>query len=65
MALLWGEKMLEIDRYCVGEYHPDYIEKLEVVKQLRLVVENARPIDEVDLEWFCLRGQPTDSCLVM
>ncbi|KAJ5538643.1 TPR domain protein [Penicillium frequentans] len=31
MALLWAEKALEVERYCVGENHPDYQKMLDTV----------------------------------
>lgn len=53
MALLWAEKELEVDQYCVGEDHPDYVRELDVVKRLRAAAESSEPVDECVNEWFC------------
>jgi hypothetical protein len=44
LALLWAEKELESDRFCVGEDHPDYPEKRDFVEELRQAVEGKRPV---------------------
>jgi hypothetical protein len=31
MSVLWAEKELEVDRYCIGEDHPDYQKVSEAV----------------------------------
>jgi hypothetical protein len=52
MALLWAEKELEVDSYCVGEDHPDYATELDIVQKLRKAVENSEPVDASVMEWF-------------
>jgi len=42
MALLWAEKELEVNLYCVGEDHPGYKEMLDLVTNLRAEVTNAK-----------------------
>jgi hypothetical protein len=52
MALLWAEKELEIDGYCIGEDHPDYQKELEAVNQLREAVKSSEPFDQSTIKWF-------------
>jgi hypothetical protein len=35
MALLWAEKGLEIDLYCLGKDHPEYQHMLKAVDVLQ------------------------------
>lgn len=65
MALMWAEKELEVDLYCVGEDHPDSVKELNVVERLRAAAENSVPIDECVTDWFSLQGRPTESCITM
>lgn len=46
LALLWAEKALDHDRYCVGEDHPDYAKELDFVEKLRTVVERKVPVEQ-------------------
>lgn len=34
MALLWAEKKLEVDNYCIGIDHPDYRTELDTIAHL-------------------------------
>lgn len=52
MALLWAEKVLEIDLYCVGEDNPEYKRVLLIVEEMRDVVRGSKPLSESSLEWF-------------
>lgn len=67
MALLWTEKELEIDQYCIGKDHPDYEEEQKTIVQLRAAVESSLPFDESKITWF--QANPTDTssenCTVM
>ncbi|KAF7592476.1 hypothetical protein BBP40_000211 [Aspergillus hancockii] len=65
MAVLWAEKELEVDRYCIGEDHPDYRKELEMVDRLRAAAETLLPFDESITEWFGLDDPPADSCIIM
>lgn len=65
MALLWAEKELEVDRYCLGEDHPDCRKELEIVGQLRAAVETSNPPDESVTRWFRLQDPSADSCIMM
>ncbi|KAF7131479.1 hypothetical protein CNMCM5793_004704 [Aspergillus hiratsukae] len=58
MALLWAQKELEVDRYCVGEDHPDFEIELDIVHRLRAAVEGSAPVDEVVTRWFRLHDWP-------
>ena len=55
MALLWAEKELEVDRYCVGEDHPDYAKEVERIIQLRRAVESSEPFDPSKITRFNLQ----------
>lgn len=65
MALLWVQKELEVDYYCVGEDHSDYKKELEIVYWLQGIVERSGPLDECVTEWFNLHGRPAESCILM
>lgn len=65
MALLWAEKELEVDRYCVGEDHPDYATKLDIVRKLREAVESTKPVDASVIKWFDLSNGFDDLCVMM
>ncbi|KAF1952906.1 TPR domain protein, partial [Byssothecium circinans] len=64
MALLWAEKELEVDRYCVGEDHPDYATELDMVQKLREAVESSKPVDASVTEWFDLQSSSGDPCAI-
>ena len=65
MALLWAEKELEVDRYCVGEDYPDYRKELEIVDRLRASTGVSGPLDESVSEWFHLHETPAEDCTIM
>ncbi|KFY65616.1 hypothetical protein V496_02447 [Pseudogymnoascus sp. VKM F-4515 (FW-2607)] len=51
MALLWAEKELEVDDYCIGADHPDYLMELDTVNQLRKAAKSSEPFDQSTIEW--------------
>lgn len=46
MALLWAEKGLEVNRYCVGEDHPEYRTTLEAFTQLQKAWSRVSTFDD-------------------
>lgn len=65
MALLWAEKELEVDYYCLGEDHPTIQMQIEIVNQLRAAAETSEPLDESVTKWFSLHNSSADSCIMM
>jgi hypothetical protein len=65
MTLLWAEKELEIDRYCVREDHPGYTKELQIVDRLRTAAGVPEPFDECVSEWFNLHEPPAKECIIM
>ncbi|TVY18236.1 SET domain-containing protein 5 [Lachnellula arida] len=68
MALLWAEKELEVDRYCVGVDHPHYSSESDTVRQLREAVESSLPFDQSSIKWFDSCDSPSndnEACAVM
>ncbi|XMA13710.1 hypothetical protein WAI453_006501 [Rhynchosporium graminicola] len=67
IALLWAEKELEVDAYCIGKDHPDYLEELQTVTQLRLAAESSQPFDCSTIDWFTTQEEdlPSTECTVM
>lgn len=65
MAILWAERELEVDRYCLGEDHPDYRKGFEIIGKLKAAVENSEPLDESVTEWYGFHGPSADSCIMM
>lgn len=63
MLLLWAEKELEVDQYCIGEDHPDYVKEHDIVERLRAAAEGSEPIDKCVTDWFSLRSAET--CILM
>ncbi|KAJ5998544.1 hypothetical protein N7451_006354 [Penicillium sp. IBT 35674x] len=47
MALLWAEKGLEVERYCVGEDHPYYQRMLDIVGVLQEFNALPEPLNEI------------------
>jgi hypothetical protein len=45
MALLWTEKGLEVDRYCVGEDHPEYKTTSEAFTQFKVTLSKVSAFD--------------------
>lgn len=64
MALLWAEKELEIDRCCVGEDHPDYINLLDVIERLKEAAHKSRKFDDSVIEWYT-KESVQENCPVM
>lgn len=64
MALLWAQKELDVDRYCVGEDHPDYKKELDILDHLRAAAETS-VFDECITKWFHLYDTPADSWIMM
>lgn len=66
MALLWAEKVLEFDGYCIGADHPDYLPELETVTQLRKGVESSQPFNQSTIKWYdTYDNPPNEPCTVM
>lgn len=65
MAILWAEKELEVDRYCLGEDHPGYSKEFETIAKLKAAVESSEPLDESVTEFYGLHGPSADSCIMM
>lgn len=43
MAVLWAKKDIEVDSYCVGSDHPDYLRKVGVLKELERAAKSIKP----------------------
>jgi len=52
MALLWAEKELEVDAYCIGKDNPEYQMTLETIDQLRNRVNSSEPLDPSTINWL-------------
>lgn len=65
MALLWAEKEIELDIYCVGQDHPDYEKEAEMVNLLREAVCASKPVHSSVIEWFNPHPSPEQPCVVM
>jgi hypothetical protein len=66
MTLLWAEKELEVDAYCIGEDHPDYGIERDTIIQLREAAKGLRPFDLSTIKWFdASDNSPEGSCAVM
>lgn len=64
MALLWTQKELEVEQYCIGEDHPDYQKGLEVVRCLQSAEKSREPLDKRVIEWF-KQEEPPVNCALM
>jgi len=51
VALLWAEKEVEIDNYCLGKDHPDYPKEVKVLEQLRAAAKSRKPFHYMQIEW--------------
>jgi hypothetical protein len=51
MAVLWAEKEVEVDCYCLGEDHPDYAKEVGVLKQLRVAAKSRKPFHFMQIKW--------------
>lgn len=66
MALLWAEKELEVDGYCIGADHPDYLMELDTVNQLREAAKSSEPFDQSTIKWFDSYDNPlSEPCAAM
>jgi hypothetical protein len=66
MALLWAEKELEVDGYCIGTDHPDYLMELNTVNQLRKAAKSSEPFDQSTIKWFdSYDNPPSEPCAAM
>ncbi|KAL3468833.1 hypothetical protein BJX99DRAFT_242626, partial [Aspergillus californicus] len=64
-ASMWARKELEVDRYCIGEDHPDYKKGLEVVRLLEAAADGLGTVHESVAKWYKLHDSPADECIVM
>jgi hypothetical protein len=51
MAILWTEKEIEVDEYCLGKDHPDYEKELGVLSQLKVAAKSKRPFHYTQIRW--------------
>jgi hypothetical protein len=51
MAILWTEKEIEVDEYCLGQNHPDYEKELGVLSQLKVAAKSKRPFHYAQIRW--------------
>jgi hypothetical protein len=51
MAMLWTEKEVEVDGYCLGEDHPDYQKEVGVLNQLRNAAKSKKPFHYTHIKW--------------
>lgn len=63
MALLWAEKGLEVNRYCVGEDHPEYKTTLEAFTQLKTSWSQVSAFDDLVANYLKTLG-PVSKALV-
>lgn len=42
MAILWIEKEVEINGYCLGQDHPDYKKEMVVLNQLQRAAKSKK-----------------------
>jgi hypothetical protein len=64
MTLLWAEKELEIDRYCVGNDHPDVVQQVEIVDRLKAIKGGAGEFDQAIIDWFSSEASD-DACVAI
>ena len=63
MALLWAEKGLEVNRYCVGEDHPEYKSTLEAFTNLKIAWSKVSAFDDSMAAYLKILG-PVSKALV-
>ncbi|KAF2686179.1 TPR domain protein [Lentithecium fluviatile CBS 122367] len=51
MAMLWTEKEVEVDGYCLGQDHPDYQKEVGVLRQLRSAAKSKKPFHYTHIKW--------------
>lgn len=52
LAVYYAEKSLEVDRYCVGEDHPDYEKRLGILNRMKLAEGGPEPFDVIIVRAF-------------
>jgi hypothetical protein len=52
MAVLWAKKDIEVDSYCVGSDHPDYLRKVGVLKELERAAKSIKPFHFSQINWI-------------
>jgi hypothetical protein len=60
MALLWAEKGLEVNRYCVGEDHPEYTTTLEAFTRLQIALSKISAFDDHMASYLKSLGSVSD-----
>ena len=50
-ALFWAGKELELERYYIGDDHPECEKLAKVVELLEVAVETSGPLDESIRQW--------------
>jgi hypothetical protein len=65
MAFLWAEKELAVDSYYVGEDHPGYTARLDILHRLREGADGLKPVHASVVEWFTIRSSSDDPCATM
>jgi hypothetical protein len=63
MLLSWTEKMLEVDRYCIGEDHPEYRQLRLIADCMRKAIDDSQPIHESAMGYF--EEGPAEECAIM
>ena len=61
LAVLFMEKVVEINHNCLGEDHTDYSKELEVLIRMKAAVEQAQPFDDTVMKWFLSTRLPQDN----
>jgi hypothetical protein len=51
MAVLWTEKEVEVNSYCLGQDHPDYQKEMAVLSQLRSAAKTKKPFHFTHIRW--------------
>ena len=63
MLLSWTEKMLEVDRYCIGEDHPEYKQLQLIAGCMKKAIGASQPIPENAMEYF--KERQAEECVIM
>lgn len=51
-AMLWTEKEVEVNVYCLGDDHPDYQKEASVMNQLRDAAKRKKPFHYTHINWI-------------
>lgn len=65
LAVLFAEKELDVDRYCVGKDHPDHEKELEILSRMKAVENRPEPFDKSLVNALCSHNFSSDACLIM